>query len=442
MEYRLEIGAHIGSGGFGTVDEVTRLNADGSVLQIGLVRKQLLEQYASDPDALGRFQREVRLLDEMSHPNVITVEGRNLSDSPPWFLMPRADSSLADELRAGHAGERAWVVEAFSGVLSGMAYAHNKRRVVHRDLKPENVLFIDGVPRVADFGLGKRLDPDTLALTRTDAVIGTVFYMAPEQFNNAAHAGTRADVWALGKLLGEMLTGVRQMPGRPALESFPDEFRGFIDRCTQDNPHDRYANAEDALAAFQLLVSGGGTTAQISGEELEELLRRWRRSSGDRTNEVVAAISATLVMRRNDEELYFRVVPRLPRPLVTQLVSSQPAHFDVILQHYDQHIQGGLPYEYADVVANFYRHVFQSDPDLDHKRLVLSRLIILGSSHDRPPVGEIVAGLLGGITDQAVAEVAAEVVRAHPRDAIWFTPYVQSAMLRDPLRPAFRALEP
>src|SRR4051794_8536215 len=101
MANRFKIGAHIGSGGFGTVDEAARLDADGNVVDSNLAHKQLLPPLVTDAEALGRFQREVRLLDEMSHPHVIRVVGRNLSDSPPWFVMPRAESSLAEQLKSG-----------------------------------------------------------------------------------------------------------------------------------------------------------------------------------------------------------------------------------------------------------------------------------------------------------------------------------------------------
>ena len=102
--------------------------------------------------------------------------------------MPRADTSLAHQLRAGPADED-WVISTFTSVLNGMAYAHSKRRILHRDLKPENIFFIGDVPMVSDFGLGKRLDPNSVNLTATNLPMGTINYMAPEQFNDAAHVG-------------------------------------------------------------------------------------------------------------------------------------------------------------------------------------------------------------------------------------------------------------
>jgi serine/threonine protein kinase len=88
MADRFRIGAHIGSGGFGTVEEATRVDGDGNVLDADLAQKKLLPQWANDAETLGRFRREVRLLDEMDHPNVLPVLGRNLSDNPRGSSCP------------------------------------------------------------------------------------------------------------------------------------------------------------------------------------------------------------------------------------------------------------------------------------------------------------------------------------------------------------------
>ena len=439
---RFKIGDHIGSGGFGTVDEALRLDDQGRVVEEGLVRKRLLDQWADDSEALSRFRREVRMLDQMSHPHVIEVRGRNLSDSPPWFVMPRAESTLKRELASGKAGDVPWVIKTFSAILSAMAYAHSERRIVHRDLKPENVLIVGGVPKVSDFGLGKRLDPNTVDLTSTNIGMGTTRYMAPEQFEDAAHVGPPADVYSLGKMLGEMLTGRTPMVGRPRLEDFPEEFRSFIDRCTQDDPSDRYANASDAEAAFQLLVSGGGQTGYVSGGQLEGHIRRWEITPEGQDHAVVKAIAQELVARREDEELYFHAVPRLPTLLVEQIIKNRPGDFDVILRAYDRHIQGGLPFEYCDVVANFYRQVFHASPDLRHRRLILQRLVEMGASHNRWYVGDVVGGLLAQLEAPEAVTMAADVIRQNPYHARWFRPYVANRTLPGPIRSAFNALEP
>jgi serine/threonine protein kinase len=87
---RFRIGAHIGSGGFGTVEEAALTDDDGNALEDALAQKKLLPKWENDAQALARFQREVRMLSEMEHPNILPVIGRNLGAKPPWFIMPRA----------------------------------------------------------------------------------------------------------------------------------------------------------------------------------------------------------------------------------------------------------------------------------------------------------------------------------------------------------------
>jgi eukaryotic-like serine/threonine-protein kinase len=354
--------------------------------------------------------------------------------------MPRAESHLAAELKAGRHQDQDWTIKTFNSVLSGMAYAHSQRRILHRDLKPENILIVKGTPMISDFGLGKRIDANTAHLTQSHMAMGTTSYMAPEQFVDTARVGPPADIYALGKMLGEMLTGRRPLVGRPRIEDFPVEFGSFIDKCTQDEPGDRYANAADALAAFHLLISGGSRGTESQGPE--DLIKEWEILPVGQDQGVVSGIAATLVAARADEELFWRAVPRLPVSLVEQLMKDHAPEFDLILRAYDSHIQGGLPFEYCDVVANFYRDVYRLASNEAHKRLILERLIPLGASHNRWHVGDVVAGLLEGIADSSEAEVAAQVVRDNPIRAVWYGEYVQNRKLAPPIRKAFDAVGP
>ncbi|MGE4427490.1 MAG: protein kinase [Solirubrobacteraceae bacterium] len=142
----------LGSGGFGRVHPASRVDDSGAVVDGDLAIKFLKPEWCQDQEALVRFGREVRLQQEaLDHPNVLPVVGRNLSADPPYFVMPRATHSLREELGHGGIQDDSRMLVLFQAVLEGMAHAH-ERQVLHRDLKPENVLFVGGVPRVADFG--------------------------------------------------------------------------------------------------------------------------------------------------------------------------------------------------------------------------------------------------------------------------------------------------
>lgn len=379
------------------------------------------------------------MLDELDHPHVLPVLGRNLSASPPWFVVPQADSNLDDEIhKHGLHQDRQWVLDRFREILLGVGYAHD-RRVVHRDLKPENVLMIEGRAVVADFGLGKRLDTNTVDVTQSHIGMGTLRYMAPEQFDDFGKVSFPADVYALGKLFAEMLSGRRPDIGRMDVSHLPPEYRSFVQRCVADHERDRYATAGDALAAFDLLIGGG--EERIAGS-LEEFLNDWENEEEGKDAAEVLAVATYLVENDDDEKMFYEAIPRLPSLLVQQIRREHPDLFDRILRSYNAHVQGSLPFEYCDVLANFYRDVIEEDPDPDHQRLILDRLIELGPSHNRWHVGDVVADILMNKLDDAGAEVAAQAVRADPVHAHWYRGYVRNRDLPGVIRKAFDDISP
>src|SRR5262245_5476810 len=103
---RFKTVALIGGGEFGEVEEVVRVDQNGDIVEAGLARKKLAIGYTNDAEAIARFKREVRCLDDLDHPNVIELVGRDLNDNPPWFVMPKADSALDKEI-PNHIGDRA-----------------------------------------------------------------------------------------------------------------------------------------------------------------------------------------------------------------------------------------------------------------------------------------------------------------------------------------------
>ncbi len=440
--------AQRGSGGFGVVNEVSRVADDGvSVLQDGLAMKTLKAEHAADPEVLARFVREVRLQDELDHPNVVKIVGRNLSADPPYFLMPLAEANLRERLAAQGADRREWVVRVFVGVLDGVAHAHSRTSraedgeqlmpVVHRDLKPDNVLFVDGVPKVCDFGLGKRLASGDPSLTRTDVFMGTEPYAAPEQFSSAKHVGPPADVYALGKLLWEMLTGEVPEILHVELDEVPQEFRWFIAKCTRRRADERYRDAGEALAAFRVFISA----PEFFGPPMEGVERHvaaWAASADEhQRRDAIKALDDHLQRYSEEEELYFKAVPRLPEELVDLYATMLPEPFAAMLAHYDRHISGSLPFAYCDVVADFYARLWGATQSLDLRRVLLARLIEMGAAHNRWYVGEVVGRLLGGIDDVSTASVAAEVVRDNPRHAEWFWSWASGHTLMEPLAAAF-----
>lgn len=204
-----EVGDFLGRGGFGDVWKGTRLHPGPTTVAIKVLRNRL----AGDRD-LERFRRESMILGRLEHPAIATVfDAGTLDDGRPWFAMEFVEgSSLGDVVRNGLPVDEA--LEIMEGVCRGVGHAHAKG-IIHCDLKPENILVshIDGQwrPKVIDFGVATAIEgdePGRTCLHSTDVMPGTPEYMAPEQLTSG-EVDTRVDVWALGVILSELVSGRR-----------------------------------------------------------------------------------------------------------------------------------------------------------------------------------------------------------------------------------------
>lgn len=202
----------IGEGGFGVVDEVVVSASNDPRHPVGmrLARKQLGPQWANHPEILARFEREIAQLRAMQHPNIVRIEGENLGGGQRFYLMPLYAGTLRQQV--GGKTHAPHVVASFGRkIASALTHAHDLG-FLHRDLKPENILLDGMTPIVSDWGLGRHVHKQSKVLTRGG--LGTEWYCPPEQWNGLETDG-RADVYALGVVLGEMLLGRMplQFPG-------------------------------------------------------------------------------------------------------------------------------------------------------------------------------------------------------------------------------------
>ncbi|MCB9599158.1 MAG: serine/threonine protein kinase [Sandaracinus sp.] len=266
---RYRIVRRLGEGGMGSVYEAEHVQLGRRV-----AIKLLHEHHASSIDLRTRFEREARMLSQLRHPNVVTITDFGVEDGKPFLAMDLlAGRDLASILKDGRVpAERAFGI--VRQILRGVAHAH-ARGLVHRDLKPHNVIvevLEDGSDHVTvlDFGLARDLGGDA-TLTRSGIVVGTPAYMAPEQAGGGS-ADARADVYALGNVLFELLAGRRPFPfsephelvrahlltPAPSLRDtchdldVPAELEALVERALSKEPRDRYPDAAAMLAAIDL----------------------------------------------------------------------------------------------------------------------------------------------------------------------------------------------
>jgi predicted Ser/Thr protein kinase len=244
----------VGRGGMGTVYKARQLSLGRPV-----AIKMLPLDLAREEQFLERFHREADALSRLSHPSVVAVFDRGEVDGQPYLVMEYVEgTSLREAMRNGPLA-LAEALRVTAAVLMALDHAHEKG-IVHRDIKPENVLLSkDGVVKVADFGLSRLLGPDDGArLTRTQLVLGTYEYMAPEQREHAREADPRSDLYATGVVLYEMLAGELPigrfaLPSRRRPEDCDARADALIERSLAKDPAGRFQSAREMADAIEMV---------------------------------------------------------------------------------------------------------------------------------------------------------------------------------------------
>lgn len=266
-----EILEEIARGGMGVVYRARQLSLN-RIVALKLIQPGLL----SSPDALLRFQIEVRAIAQLNHSNIVSLYEAGEHDGQHYFSMSLvAAGDLSDRIRAGEFRNNPRLAAALlAKVARAVHYAH-QRGILHRDLKPSNILLDErGEPHVTDFGLAKTLERDS-GLTRTESVVGSPNYMAPEQAAGRSHEVTiAADVYSLGAILYQMLADRPPFQANTALETMrlvadeepisPRRFNSRITadleticlKCLRKEPKMRYGTAEELAVDLELWLRG------------------------------------------------------------------------------------------------------------------------------------------------------------------------------------------
>jgi serine/threonine-protein kinase len=257
----------LGQGGLGRVDEVEVIDTNLShPIGTRLARKRLGAQWADDPGAKARFEREIEMLQTMQHPNVVPFEGASLPGGERWYVMALFQrGSVRAWLQSG--GRFASVSQAatfVAKIADALTYAHSLN-FIHRDLKPENILLSDaGEPVIADWGLRQfvHLHSKVLDLTR-GGPMGTHYYCSLEQWTSGRCAET-GDVYSLGVILAELMGG-RAHPISPVgvgiqrdvvqgTDWVSQTFNAIVRKMTAFNAASRYQTMGEVAQALWLLT--------------------------------------------------------------------------------------------------------------------------------------------------------------------------------------------
>ncbi len=273
-----EVLSVLGRGAMGVVYKARQIGLDRCV-----ALKVLPQGGHSDKEALERFRTEARATAQLHHPNIVQIFDIGEQDSLPYFSLEFVEGgSLAQKLR-GQPQPPRQAVQTVEILARAIAVAH-ERGIIHRDLKPANVLLTPlGQPKITDFGLAKLLGEKSRH-TMHGAILGTPSYMAPEQASGNMKAICPAtDIFSLGAILFEMLTGRppfqgatvfatmqqllhdRPQPLRALRPELPRDLERVILKCLEKNPVDRYPLAGELADDLRRFLSGQEVLARPRG---------------------------------------------------------------------------------------------------------------------------------------------------------------------------------
>jgi serine/threonine-protein kinase len=220
---KYEVGDRLGSGGMSTV-----YLAKHKFLNKNVAVKVLHSNLASDAKSVQRFQMEAKAAFDLTHPNLLTIYDFGISqDGQAYIVMDYIEGeSLSDLVQRQGPITLTQALPLFYDICLGLAHAHEKN-VLHRDIKPSNVMLLKGetriVAKIVDFGLAKSYDESAMKLTQTGEIFGSPLYMSPEQCQGAA-LDNRSDIYSLGCLFYESLSGIPPIKGDSAYDTFKRKF--------------------------------------------------------------------------------------------------------------------------------------------------------------------------------------------------------------------------
>jgi len=291
---KYEIAEQIGMGGFGVV-----YKAWDPYIQRWVALKTC---NATDPETTQRFFREAQLAGNLQHPNITMIYDFGVENDTPYFVQEFLSGTDLDELMAKERLSLPATLAILLQVCAGLEYAHS-RGVVHRDIKPANVRVLeDGTVKIMDFGIAKSLQSES-RLTQTGVALGTAGYLSPEQLSGKP-VDHRADIFALGVMAYEMVTGVRPfagpnisniiyqilnqdpVPPRQRNKACPERLEKAILKALAKDPAKRFANVRDFARELKQVLQElppaatkmetttaivRGELARLSGKSPEEI---------------------------------------------------------------------------------------------------------------------------------------------------------------------------
>lgn len=354
---------------------------------------------SDDEEAKARFVREVMLLKDINHPRVIKILDYNLKSSTPFYVMPIYRTSLRSCIN-DIVGNWVKIKYIFNAMLDGVECLH-KQGICHRDIKPENFLlnsYKDLV--VSDLGLGLRVDEESTRMTMVGTTMGTICYMSPEQMMDSKGIDSRADIYSLGKVLYECITG--QIPNNVDLNLVPNGMRYVISKCIAGYVHERFQTIDELRGVFNSSVDMlivADKKEKIKGN-INQLLVRGNNSSD--IKELFGYMYK--IDYKRELELVHDIVMRLSIDTIREFEAQYENNYVELMAAFGEYItKNAWEFEYTDKIATRCRDIYYSTDHLKVKSEMIFCLIKIGYYYDRPYVNKCAREMIYSIKDTDLA---------------------------------------
>lgn len=368
----------LGRGGFGIVELVEDGNGRHFARKRFSVNQPLPDELV--PNVRKRFVREAELQSGISHRHIVPILHKSLSGDKPWYLMPVAVESLADEMEKDRRLNGAFK-HALSDIISGLEELHGME-MFHRDLKPQNVLkFIDDQSSeiyyaISDFGFISLKDSKLSKLTYTGMKKGTDYFTAPEMTKDLRKASAQADIYSLGCIIHEMVGEEERIPCAEIRET--GEYGGVLINCTRSNPDRRFKDVSSVREVLFSIEDGSTPAHTQEGASIVDILEGDGQISAQDLARVVEFVEDN--QGQPDAAIVLR---KLTADRIEQAWSLDESLAKRLGFVFSEWIGAGIfGFDYCDVLGNR-ALVFIKAGSIELQAECLMSLLALGTSHNR-----------------------------------------------------------
>ena len=408
IDERYTIDKKIDQGGFGVVYEATDSTNDNKVALKFCIRDEEAVQ--------KRFAREIRIMENIDHPNVMKILDYNLEGEMKYFVMPLAKYSLYDiseHLVADHVN----TLNIFLKVCKGLTTIHSTGNI-HRDIKPQNILVtLENQVVISDFGLGKFEERDSTIVTDSRVFLGTEAYAPPEYKirGGVINADVRGDIYQLGKTLYFLLTG--SDPLLIEADLLPRGIENIIKKATKQDLNSRYASVAELADYIETYlhslnpINSPEYRFEISLKQCEDLA-----ADGTFNKKIVEDLLSSLYECIDGKERFLDIFDKISANLL-EIVSNQFVdEFEPILDAYTSSLDYLFEYSkynfaYAQTIASKMRIVYRCSKNLEHKKLALKNILISSYICNRWAAMDVFDSILSNINEISEAMAIAEMLK-------------------------------